>query len=233
MRGDIAICITTRNRRSALDKCAAQHTKHRVEGASYFFVNDAGEPTPYDDYRFSERVGIPRAKNMCLQLAMDAGAAHVFLFDDDCYPIRDNWHLPYIQSGLHHLCFTFTTGYDGMGAWPNGTVSGCGRFVYHVLGCGCMLYFTRHCIETVGGFDTGFGLGKYEHADLSRRVFNAGLTPNKFIDVVGSDKLLHSMDQAGEVTRTFTKEEQAQLMAAGSDRFWANEGDKSYKEYRS
>jgi hypothetical protein len=29
---------------------------------------------------------------------MDAGCEHLFLFDDDAWPIADNWHLPYIES---------------------------------------------------------------------------------------------------------------------------------------
>lgn len=227
----IAICITTRNRRAALDKSATQHAKHRVEGASYFFVNDAGEPTPYDDYRFTERVGIPKAKNMCLQLAMDWGADHIFLFDDDCYPIADNWHLPYITSGQHHLCYTFTSGYEGMPGWADGRQWG-DKLIIHVLGCGCAMYFSRTAIETVGGFDLSYGLGRYEHADLSRRIHNAGLTPHKFMDVVGSDKLFHSMDQAREVKRSFDASEREELGKLNDGYFWSQAGSREFKPYR-
>lgn len=217
----IAVCVTTRNRRSALDKSATQHAKHRVEGASYFFVNDAGEPTPYDDYRFTERVGIPKAKNMCLQLAMDWGADHIFLFDDDCFPIADDWHLPYIQSGEHHLCYTFLESV--------GKVNG---LKIHALGNGCCLYFTRHCIETVGGFDTDFELGKFEHTELSHRIHNAGLTPYVFMDVIGSDKLFHSMDEHDEVLRTMTNAEMDNQLRVNAPLFNAKRNDRHFKEYR-
>lgn len=218
--GSIAICITTRNRRDALDKCAAQHTLFRVEGARYFIVNDAGEPTPYDDFRFSDRVGIPRAKNKCIELAMASGAEHIFLFDDDCYPISDGWEVPYIRSPHPHLCFTFLPSYA--------TEAG---HKYHHLGNGCMMYVHRSVVDRIGGMDPAFGIGKYEHAHFSHRACAAGLIPAPFIDVEGSEGLLHAMDASGEVERTMSSEEMARQMRAGETHFYATKDRREFVGY--
>jgi len=227
MNAKIAICITTRNRPEAFATTYLHIQEYLPEGAALFIVDDASDITYCDsDYRFCERVGIPRAKNKCFELAYDWGADHIFLFDDDCYPKMEGWHLPYIQSGVNHLCFTFTSGWEGTSSWNSGYVND--GFMIHQLGCGCMMYFTRKCLNIVGGFDTEFGLGKYEHTDLSRRIHNAGLTPHRFMDVIDSDKLFHSMDQYGQVKRTFNEVERKKLMASGESYFYANQHSSKY-----
>ncbi|KFC88020.1 Uncharacterised protein [Hafnia alvei] len=60
---------------------------------------------------------------------------------------------------------------------------------------GVMLYYHRSAIEKVGGFDTVYGRGMYEHPDLALRIHNAGLTTWAFADVVGSEKLIYSLDE--------------------------------------
>ena len=226
-----ALCITTRNRPGAFEKCMKEWLRLIPLDVQIFVVDDASD-TIYSnpDYRFEERAGIPRAKNKCLELAYEWGAEHIFLADDDVYPIAHDWHLPYVNSGVNHLCFTFTTGFNGTPSWGAGRIEG--NLTIHDLGCGCLMYFTRNCIETVGGFDTAFGLGKYEHVDLSRRIHNAGLTPYKFMDVVGSDKLFHSMDQHSEVERSFSRKEMAYLLRSGSNYFEAQHKSTEFKDFR-
>lgn len=58
-----------------------------------------------------------------------------------------------------------------------------------------MLYYHRSAIEKVGGFDTVYGRGMYERPDLALRIHNAGLTTWAFADVVGSEKLIYSLDE--------------------------------------
>lgn len=216
----VSICITTRDRTEAFYK-----TYHRImmtlpPYAKAFVVNDAGEPTLYDTFRFPERVGIPRAKNKCLELAMEWGAEHIFLFDDDCYPILGGWELPYICSPYPHLCFTFLPPYT--------TESG---HKYHHLGNGCMMYVHRSVVDRIGGFDTAFGIGKYEHAHFSHRACAAGLIPSPFIDVEGSSDLLYSMDASGEVERTLTKEEMVRQLHAGEAHFYDTKDRREFVGY--
>lgn len=206
----IAICITTRNRKEAFAKSIQEQLGCLPAGAALFVVNDAGEPTSHDTYRFAERVGIPRAKNKCLELAMEWGASEIFLFDDDCYPLQDGWELPYISSPFQHLCFTFL---------PHNTVRDGHK--YHYLGNGCMLYMQRGVPEKIGGFDTAFGIGKYEHTQFSHRAHYAGFCPTPYVDVIGSSELLYSMDQYGEVQRSLTQEEMDKQLSSGLDHFYA------------
>lgn len=211
----ISICITTRNRPKAFNlvlKSIKQHTNCEYQ---LIVVDDASE-LPYCDatYRFENRVGIPAAKNKCLELAK---YDHIFLFDDDTYPLHDEWYLPYIKSGKEHLCFTFLTSFKSKKG-----------FKYHTLGNGCMLYVTRKCIDTIGGFDWNYGLGKYEHVDLSRRIHNAGLTESIFMDVDNSKDLLYCMDQKKEIQRSFTSREMTTLLSSGGKHFRQNRFSKEY-----
>lgn len=221
----VAICITTRNRSKSFVECIRHWDGMlpAIQGEARIFVIDDASDLAYcyADHRFDERVGIPRAKNKCLELAMDWDADHVFLADDDVYPLCDDAINPYIESGANHLCYTFM---------PHYAVDG--QFKIHVLGNGCMMYFTREAIETVGGFDTAYGIGKYEHVDLSRRIHNAGLTPHRFMDVIGGDKLFHAMDERHEIERTLTPAEIRQQLKQGRRHFNANEKSTQYIEYR-
>src|SRR6478609_8577204 len=123
----ISICITTRNREASFWTVLKQIHMHTKCEYQLIVVDDASESTYFDtSYRFETRVGIPAAKNKCLELAK---YDHIFLFDDDTYPIADGWYLPYINSGKEHLCYSFLPYFKE----KNG-------FKYHTLGNGCMLY---------------------------------------------------------------------------------------------
>lgn len=211
----ISICITTRNRPESFALVVERIKKHTNCEYQLVVVDDASE-IPYCDatYRFENRSGIPAVKNKCLELAK---YDHIFLFDDDTYPITDGWYLPYINSGKEHLCYTFLTAFKRKEG-----------FKYHTLGNGCMLYVTGKCIDTIGGFDWNYGLGKYEHVDFSRRIYNSGLTESIFMDVEGSDKLLYCMDQKREIARSFDKVEMRTLLHSGGGHFRKNRNSKEY-----
>jgi len=211
----ISICITTRNREASFNIVLDRIKKHTNCDYQLVIVDDASD-VPYCNAscRLETRSGIPAVKNKCLELAK---YDHIFLFDDDTYPISDEWYLPYINSGKEHLCFTFLTAFK-----RNGNVK------YHTLGNGCMLYVTRKCIDTIGGFDWNYGLGKYEHVDFSRRIFKSGLTESIFMDVDGSDILLYCMDQKKEIVRSFDKVEMRTLLQSGGVHFRKNRNSKEF-----
>ena len=50
-----------------------------------------------------DRQGVARRKNECLRALKDCD--YVFLFDDDCFPIKDGWVNFFIQSGDAHLLY--------------------------------------------------------------------------------------------------------------------------------
>src|SRR5690606_8304989 len=189
---------------------------------AYFVVDDASDILYCNpDYRFSARSGIPRAKNKNLELAIEWGAEHIFLCDDDVYPISPDALMPYIKSPHPHLCYTFlphTRIVDG--------------HKYHALGNGCMMYIQRSVVEKIGGFDTLFSLGKFEHVQYSHRAHAAGLIPHPFIDVVGSDKLFHSMDEHNEISRTFTQQEQEHLLNVNREHYYKTRFSTKFIPYK-
>lgn len=228
----IGIAISTRNRESAFERTYEHILKFMPEGDVYLaIVDDASDtPCPVASYRFETNVGIPVAKNKAFELLYDAGCEHLFMFDNDAFPKCKDWHLPYINSEINHLCFTFISKYAGVGGRPK--PKRWGSFHIHTLPNGCMNYYRRICLDTVGGMDTAYSPGFYEHVDLSRRIYNAGLTPSPYMDVIGSDQLIHSMDWAFEVERTFTLEQRSHQVRTMRDYFNRNARSKEYKEFR-
>lgn len=213
----IAVCITTRNRPDVLGRALALHRFNRPNEDTRLFVVDdnstvpASESIPFLDgeevYYAPKRLGIPRAKNKCLELAMNWGADRIFLFDDDCWPIDRFWYKAYVNNPEPHLFYVFvnkgnqTKAFGEIGRDTNRGI----RWFNHTRGC--MLYFQRRVIERVGGFDPMFGNGGYEHTELSDRIHNAGLTSHAYQDVIGSERLIHSADEYNEVESTFTQKE--------------------------
>lgn len=227
----IGIGISTRNRVNAFEKTYEQVTKLMSDGAILVVVDDASDiPCPVADYRFDTNVGIPIVKNKCFELLYNRGCEHFFLFDNDCFPKCEGWHLPYVNSDINHLCYTFTCKYAGVYSRPK--PKKWRSFHIHTLPNGCMMYYRRICLDTVGGMDTAYSPGFYEHVDLSRRIFNAGLTPAPYMDVIGSEKLIHSMDWAYEVERSFDLEARKTQISKMGGYFNANTRSKKFKEFR-
>lgn len=106
----IGICITTKGRDRYLSRSIENHLKHLPQNAKIIVVDDGSDdPKELENveyFHFVENVGIPKAKNKCLELAQDC--EHIFLFDDDIYPIVDNWHVSYIESPEAHLSYCWS-----------------------------------------------------------------------------------------------------------------------------
>lgn len=196
----IGIGVTTHNRNPLVADTVAR-IKALTPNARVIVVDDASvTPVRIDGvtvYRFKRNVGIARAKNKCLELLSDCD--HVFLFDDDTYPIKEDWYEPYIASPEHHLMYLFEKWSSGRAVGDDAVLYTDNQHVAHCHSRGCMLYVDRLALATVGGMDTRYGKAMNEHLDWSMRMHNAGLTSFRYMDVVGSEQLIHSMDQHQEV----------------------------------
>lgn len=206
----IGIGVTTHNRNSIVSQTLIKIARYTPD-AKIVIVDDASD-TPLEIvnnihgfllYRFEENVGIARAKNKCIELLSDCD--HIFLFDDDTYPIVENWYVPYIESKEHHLMYLFKD-------WSNGNPVGDDEIIYqdndvvaHSHARGCMLYADRTVIDTVGGMDTRYGKAMNEHLDWSNRIYNAGLTSFRNMDVIGSKNLIYSMDEHQEIASSIKR----------------------------
>lgn len=198
----IGIGCTTHNRNETAKHTIEQIRKYAPSNAKIVVVDDASKiPFEGADFRFNVNVGISNAKNKCFELLDDCD--YIFLFDDDCYPTQWDWHKPYINCGIKHLSFTFENLSNGKQNGNKSLLDHIDKFGHTVSfnnPCGCMLFFTKECLETVGGFNPLYKVYGYEHVDLSVRIHNAGLTPNRFMDVTNSLELFHSHDYHSTIT---------------------------------
>jgi glycosyltransferase involved in cell wall biosynthesis len=209
----VGIGVTTHNR-NALVASTVSKIQEFTPNSKIVVVDDASDsPVKINDvevFRFQTNVGIARAKNKCLELL--EGCQHIFLFDDDTYPIKDEWYLPYINSPEHHLMYLFDK-------WANGRPVGDDSILYtdsnhsvHTHARGCMLYVDEIALAVVGGMDVGFGKAMEEHGDWSTRIYNAGLTTFKHMDVLNSHQLIHSMDQHQEVASSISRADRIEFL---------------------
>lgn len=201
----IAVCITTRGRDKYLTRSIKNHLKYLPKGAQIFVVDDGSEQrkelSGVGYYYFPENVGIPRAKNKCLELASEWGADHIFLFDDDIYPLVKDWHKGYVGSPEAHLQYCWSD--IKPGEYGNAHYYSVGKRLYeddklfsfsHPRGQ--MLYIdAKKVLPRVGGFDPIYGRGMVEHVDWSWRIHNAGFSTWKNQDIVGSEHLFYSIDE--------------------------------------
>lgn len=213
----IGIAISTHNRADVLKRALSQHMQHLPAGALVVVIDDGSKPAAVVPdgmrlLRHESSLGIVASKNASLTALMDAGCKHLFLWDDDAWPIADNWHLPYIESPEPHLAYQFL---DLAGANKLNDMAVLYRDDRHIAYTGqrgVMLYYHRSAIEKVGGFDPIYGRGMYEHSDLALRIHNAGLTTWAYGDVVGSEKLIHSLDEHEAVERSVPRPDRQALV---------------------
>lgn len=232
----IGIGITTHNRYDIFKKTLEEINRLAPANAKIVVVDDASDkPVPEATYRFNQNAGIARAKNKCFELLYNAGCEHFFLFDDDCFPVFEDWYKPYIESKEPHLNYIFEefTGpnmpalNDTILLYSDSKV----RAYSHVRGCMC--YFKRICLDVCGGMSPLFGRWGYEHPDLSNRIYNAGLTLFRYMDVPDSSKLFYSRDEhTGNSDSTVRGAERAEYITVNSKIYDSRKDIIEYVEFR-
>lgn len=109
------------------------------------------------------RLGVAKRKNNCLRALKDCD--HIFLFDEDCRPIKVGWIENFINSGHKHLLYLNSSHRPFIHC-------GDGSTVYCDCG-GVFMYMTKDVVERVGAFNEKFTPYGFEHADYSRRIAKA------------------------------------------------------------
>lgn len=208
----IGIGITTKNRVRQLKKTVAEIRRHTTNVDYYIHVvNDGGKPIEnwrelgIDAYTENpESLGIPSAKNQNLvELLRHTACNHIFLFDDDTFPIQENWHSIFIDLNVPHSMYIFASlGNQTRGIRKLGSEGNLGWYD-HVRGC--LLYYRREVIEQVGGFDLIFGIGMYEHTDLSDRIHAFGLTKHPYNAPLNGSEYIYCLDQDQAIISTFDR----------------------------
>lgn len=212
--------ITTRNRPRTLD-AALRHFRAFPNADTKFVVVDdssdgGGEsallckgaeiPGGVLYHKAPHRVGISGAKNACLWELRDC--EHVFLFDDDCWPVTEGWADRWVEinesNGVGHSIFNIVDGLllDRNSVFKSlmqvtGTLGVGKNEMTAFSNCfGPFLYFSRACLDALGGYEvnppTWWG---FEHAQMSLRAFNAGFTQgHRYLTPVNAQEMVYSVD---------------------------------------
>jgi len=148
----IGIGITSYNRPEVLKVCYENILKYTSNlDTKIHIAIDSDE----------DRKGIAFRKNECLRSLKDC--ENIFLFDDDCFPKKHNWHNHFIDSGKEHLLYMNRYNHQYLGTKGNVEVYGmCG---------GAFMYMTNKSFQRVGAFNEKFNIYGFEHAEYSNRIY--------------------------------------------------------------
>ena len=213
----IGIGITTRNRPECLEACL-RHFAEFGCGDKIVVIDDNSELWQVNKivaesfginviYKFSNlRLGISKAKNACLWELRDC--EHVFLFDDDAWPLVDGWAETWIKineaNDVGHSMFNVTSDAElelnpafRAVVKPITEIGADGTKMVSFSNCfGVMLYFNRKCLDALGGYlsDAPYLYG-YEHAQISARAKIAGFTQgHQYLTPAIASEIIYSID---------------------------------------
>lgn len=213
----IGVGITTRNRPECLET-ALRHFAAFGHGDRLVVVDDNSDAWRVNKAiidssgidviykRSSRRLGIANAKNGCLSEL--SRCDHVFIFDDDAWPISSDWANRWIAINKHNSIGHSMYGVDceaneEVNAALRAHITEIGRigdFEHQMVALsncfGVMLYFTRDCLNAIGGYDhTAENVYGFEHAQISKRANLAGFTGGfDYISPAASLELIYSVD---------------------------------------
>lgn len=167
---------TTPNRKHLLGLCVKQIEKHTKGFKLHIYCDELGH-------------GVSWSKNQNLRELKDCD--HIFLFDDDCFPIKDGWVEFFVDKKCPHLMYLDNwggikrvEGENGIGVYSNCS--------------GVMLYLTKEALENTGAFDEGFGRYGFEHADFSKRIYKSFGFEGGYRSPDGASEFIHALDYDGE-----------------------------------
>ncbi len=217
----LGVAITVHNRVEVTDRTLENWRAMLPRDCPLIIVDDASDvPYPGATYRFEKNVGIARAKNKCLELLEDLGVTDAFLADSDVWPVSKDWWKPYVESPEPHLSYQFLDKRGPVKLHDMKVVYEDEKHYACTGQRGCILYYHLPTVlPQVGGFDPIFGRALFEHGDLANRIHSLGLTTFRYGDVVGSNKLWHSLDEHGGIRRTVRQDELQELYAANKKIF--------------
>lgn len=170
----IGVAVITYNRPKHLELWLKQYALYKSDKMSLYIADDS-----------EDRKGVAYRTNECLNHFKDCD--HIFVFNDDCFPIKKGWEKIYTDSGVNHLLSFRETGdiqkmktVDNMDYFTN-----CG---------GCLMYLTKEVIEKVGYLNKDYGFYGYEHAGYSVRIHKAGLIPHPYMVPSIAGEYLYALD---------------------------------------
>lgn len=152
--------------------------------------------------------GVAYSKNKNLRALKDCD--HVFLFDDDCWPIHDEWIEFFINSNQDHLLYLDSN--------IHGPPNYCGSnpLIYQNCG-GVFMYMTRKAIEKVGAFNEKFNPYGFEHAEYSNRIIGK---PQRYPMLKGTENYLRALDYEGYNMSSLTDKQKQKYVRENWDKYF-------------
>ena len=175
-----------------------------------------------------EYTGVAATKNRLLA-KLDT-YHHIFLFDDDTYPIANEWWKPYMDSEEPHLMYQFKL--PGKPKSDMKELYRDGKIVAYSHTRGAMIYIKRIVLDVVGGLDEDYGEYGYEHPDWTNRIFNAGLTTHRAMDVPNSKDLLYCLDQDSEIESSVSADIRKTNILKNYNKYKKSRHSREYKDYK-
>ncbi len=168
--------------------------------------------------------GVAVTKNRGLAALMDAGCEHLFLADDDVWPVTPRWWRHYAADTEPHLMHCWgksrlksDDGEHTVWSWPRGV----------------LLYAHRSVVDRVGGMRPEFGRWGGEHVEWSRRIHAAGFTAHPFQDVtVARTGVWYAEDYTRKVASTVSQRERAASEATRHELYSRFRGSSDFVPYR-
>lgn len=202
----IGIGVTTYNRPECLNECLINIARHT--NLKSLYINGDVElyvATDTDE----DRRGVAYRKNECLRALKDCD--YVFLFDDDCFPIKDGWvewfikeadgeHVLFLNNKLHNpICKTYNL------------------ISYNDCG-GVFMFLTKDHIKYIGAFNEDFKIYGFEHCEYSMRCAN---NHREFLMIEGTEKYLFAHDYSTPNHKSsITDEEKQKCIKNNWDKFF-------------
>lgn len=184
---NIGVGVTFYNRPELREKWSEVWGKFIGNSIHYYIAIDTDE----------DRRGVAYRKNECLRALKDCD--HIFLFDEDCYPIKEGWVDFFINSGEEHLLFLNDRLHNF--THQKGIVK-----YYRDCG-GVFLYMTKASVEKVGLFNEHYLMYGFEHADYSIRILGGH---GKYPMLNGTNEYLYAEDYSNPNHKSSISDEEKQ-----------------------
>lgn len=195
----------------------------------YLLPDDCTFVVQYD----RERRGVAWARNQVLRYLEDC--EHIFLFDDDCWPVMRGWAEYWAgeceAAGVRYSALpeAFKTGVNNFIDWRGSEV------VKWDGGIGAAVYQHRSALDVIGGYNEALRGYGFEDAGRADRAYRAILTgPTRNACPLRCLAYIHSADVMGEnPTPSYTVEEKEAHIAANREAYLAELAGPVFVPYRA
>lgn len=152
-------------------------------------VNDGEEYIEMDNDVFyvknEKNLGVGKSKNILFKKAMELGADHIFIMEDDIIVKNPDVFNEYIRAknitGIQHFCFAYhgpanKNGISGGKPVPRYIIDyGDIKVSINTHSVGAFCYYSKEVLNKVGIIDEKF-VNAFEHVEHSYRIAKAGYT---------------------------------------------------------